>query len=212
MTPLSRSGTWYLFDYGMVISTEPEPGDWAALERETGLQQLAPASSSYWAYREEYDAGTHTPAQYWARVLGTAVSAEQLRVLEDLDAAQWSHLNADTMAVLETLSGEGAQLALLSNMPAGMSARYLREAAWPAHFAHTFFSGPLGMIKPDRRIFAHVLDKLGAAPADVVFIDDNVRNIEAARALGLHTVHFNPGTDLRQELARFREGSNRRDG
>ncbi|WP_258073585.1 HAD family phosphatase [Arthrobacter sp. 08Y14] len=210
MTELSRP--WYLFDYGMVISTEPEREDWAALERETGMQHLEAASSPYWRHREDYDAGTYTPAQYWARVLGRPVSADQLRVLEELDAAQWSHLNADTMAVLETLSGDGARLALLSNMPGGMAERYLREAAWPARFARTFFSGPLGMIKPDRRIFAHVLDKLGAAPADVVFIDDNVRNIEAARELGLYTVHFAPGTDLRQALARFRERPGRRDG
>ncbi|MCC3264990.1 HAD family hydrolase [Arthrobacter gengyunqii] len=200
MTPLSRSGTWYLFDYGMVLSTQPEPADWAALERETGMQ-LAAASSPYWRHREDYDAGTHTPAEYWTRVLGTPVSAEQLQVLEDLDAKQWSHLNPDTMAVLETLSGEGAQLALLSNMPARMSARYLQESPWAAYFARTYFSGQLGMIKPDRRIFVHVLDELGAAPEDVVFIDDNVRNIEASRALGLQTVHFGPRTDLRRELA-----------
>ncbi len=205
MAPLSRSGTWYLFDYGMVLSTEPEPADWAALERETGMQQLAAASSPYWAHREDYDAGIHSPADYWTQVLGTSVSPERLRVLQDLDVQQWSHLNPATLSVLETLSGEGAQLALLSNMPAGMAARYLQESQWPAYFARTYFSGQLGMIKPHRRIFDHVLRELGAAGADVVFIDDNVRNIEAARALGLHTVHHVPGTDLRKELADFRK-------
>ncbi|MDN3480445.1 HAD family phosphatase [Arthrobacter sp. APC 3897] len=207
MEKTDSSGTWYLFDYGMVISAEPEPEDWAALERETGLRGLAAASGPYWNHRDDYDAGRHTPAQYWARVLGRPVGAEQLRALEELDAAQWAHVNADTLAVLETLSEEGARLALLSNMPASMADQYLREAAWPARFTRTFFSGPLGMSKPDPRIFTHVLDELGAVPADVVFIDDNVRNIGAARELGLHTVHFRPGTDLRQELARFRKRS-----
>lgn len=202
MTALSRSGIWYLFDYGKVVSTEPEPADWAALEKETGLQ-LAPASSPYWRHREDFDAGISTPAEYWARVLGrSSVDAEKVEVLEDLDAAQWSHLNPKTMRILETLDREGARLALLSNMPVRMSERYVREAPWAAYFARTFFSGQLGMIKPDIRIFEHVLNELAVAPGDAVFIDDNLPNIEAARSLGLRTVHFGPETDLERELAK----------
>lgn len=201
MTVRFSSGTWYLFDYGKVISTEPEPADWAALERETGLQ-LAPASSPYWAHREAFDAGVASPAEYWARVLGRdSVDADKVRALEDLDAAQWSHLNPETLRILETLAGAGAQLALLSNMPVRMSERYLRESSWPAYFTRTFFSGQLGLIKPDVRIFEHVLNELAAAPGDVLFVDDNLPNIEAARSLGLRTVHFGPETDLERQLA-----------
>lgn len=203
MTPLSRSGPWYVFDYGMVISTAPQPADWAALEHETGLQ-LAPATSSYWTRREDFDAGVLEPAEYWARVLGgRALDDEQIHVLEELDAAQWSHLNPDTVEVLESLADEGARLALLSNMPAGMAERFLRESSWAGYFAKTFFSGQLGLLKPDRRIFAHVLNDLRTAPAEVIFVDDNLRNIEAARGAGVHTVHFGPGTDLMQALKHF---------
>ncbi|MET4061388.1 putative hydrolase of the HAD superfamily [Arthrobacter sp. UYP6] len=199
-TALSRSGTWYVFDYGMVVSTAPEPADWVALERETGLK-LAQASSPYWAHREGFDAGALETAEYWARVLGRPADAEQLEKLEELDAAQWSHLNCATLSVLETLAGEGAQLALLSNMPAGMSERYLDGSPWSGYFAKMFFSGKLGVAKPDRRIFAHVLADLRAAPRDVVFIDDNEPNIDAARALGIRSIHFTPETDLWRELA-----------
>lgn len=207
VTHQGGSGQWYLFDYGNVISTEPEPADWAALQRVTGLQ-LEPASSPYWVHRADFDAGAVSPAEYWAAVLGPScmnaemVDAEMVRVLEDLDAAQWSHLNRKTLRMLETLERGGAQLALLSNMPARMSERYLREAPWAAYFTRTFFSGQLGMIKPDTRIFDHVLKELAAAPGDVVFIDDNLPNIEAARSLGLRTVHFGPETDLERELAK----------
>ncbi|MCC9146327.1 MULTISPECIES: hypothetical protein [unclassified Arthrobacter] len=128
MTPLSRSGDWYLFDYGMVVSTAPSPEDWRLLEQATGLPDLAAGTSRYWEQREEFDAGRLTPAQYWGGVLGRAVQQETVDTLEALDAAQWSHLNPRTMEVLQTLHGEGAALALLSNMPDGMSRRYSVES------------------------------------------------------------------------------------
>ncbi|MBP3044225.1 HAD family phosphatase [Arthrobacter jiangjiafuii] len=202
MSRLSRPGLWYLFDYGMVISTAPEPRDWLALQRATGLDlDLEAASSPYWTHREGFDAGTLTPAQYWSAVLGRTAGADEVRTLEALDAAQWAHLNPKTLSVLETLTKEGAQLALLSNMPAAMSRNYTATAQWPGLFSRLYFSGQLRMLKPDPRIFEYVAGDLGVPPRDIVFIDDNAANISAAQALGLQTVHHTGDTDLRAELA-----------
>ena len=46
------------------------------------------------------------------------------------------------------------------------------------------------MAKPDGRIFALALARLDVRPEEVVFVDDFVRNIEAARAFGMQAVHF----------------------
>lgn len=203
---LSRPGTWYLFDYGMVISTAPEPADWQVLAAALGLEdddaaQLAQPGSRYWRRREEFDAGALSPDDFWSDALGRPATAEEVERLEALDAAQWGHLNPATAAVLDDLQGEGARLAVLSNMPAGMSRRYTAHASWAPRFDRLFFSGQLRMTKPDRRIFDHVAEELGAPAEDIVFIDDNEANIAAAQALGFRTVHHEPGTDLRAELA-----------
>ena len=202
MSRLSRPGLWYLFDYGMVISTEPGPADWQALHRATGLD-LEPAGSPYWARRGDFDAGTVDPEQYWTGVLGRAPGTEELRKLEALDAAQWSHLNPKTLSVLDTLKEERAPLALLSNMPAGMSRRYTADAGWPRYFSRLYFSGQLRMMKPDPRIFDHVAADLNARPGDIVFIDDNTQNIAAAQQQGFQTVLHSGTIDLRAELARL---------
>jgi 2-haloacid dehalogenase len=34
-----------------------------------------------------------------------------------------------------------------------------------------------------------------------VFVDDSLKNIEAARALGMPAIHFRPDVDLESELA-----------
>lgn len=203
MTDIPRAPMWYLFDYGMVISTAPQPHDWRALEDETGLD-LEPKTSSYWTNREDFDGGNISPDEYWTGVLGRAVAPEQTSQLEALDAAQWSHLNTKTISVLGTLQEERANLALLSNMPAAMSRRYLAGSPWTGYFSKMYFSGQLGLVKPDVRIFHHVLDGLQSPPEDIVFIDDNTLNIETAERLGFQTVLHTEATDLRDELLRRR--------
>ncbi|MEM7537253.1 MAG: HAD family phosphatase [Chloroflexota bacterium] len=57
------------------------------------------------------------------------------------------------------------------------------------------------IMKPDAQIFLRTLERLGCQPEEAVFIDDAPRNIDGARAVGLHAIHFTPQTDLPAELA-----------
>jgi putative hydrolase of the HAD superfamily len=202
MTVISRADTWYLFDYGLVISTAPEPQDWHELHLATGLE-LCPPTSPYWANREAFDAGALSPADYWSGVLGSPVDAERIELLETLDARQWSHLNEQTISVLNLLGSEHAKLALLSNMPAPMAQRFIAASPWAKHFSKMFFSGQLGLTKPDQRIFDHVAAALETPPRNIVFIDDNAANIAAARKLGFKTILHSEDVDLLAELGNF---------
>lgn len=47
-----------------------------------------------------------------------------------------------------------------------------------------------GLLKPDPAIYRLALERLGVTPAQAVFVDDREENIAAARALGMHGVHF----------------------
>ena len=51
-------------------------------------------------------------------------------------------------------------------------------------------SADVGLAKPDVRIYALSARRLKLAPAECVFIDDLPRNVEGARAAGMHAVHF----------------------
>jgi len=54
-----------------------------------------------------------------------------------------------------------------------------------------------GLRKPDPRIYHRVLERLGVAPAEAVFLDDIGRNLKPARALGMHTIKVDePGAAL----------------
>ena len=47
-------------------------------------------------------------------------------------------------------------------------------------FAHCFLSHELGLIKPDREIYDHVVAELSCRPEEILFLDDNQLNIEGA--------------------------------
>jgi HAD superfamily hydrolase (TIGR01509 family) len=55
----------------------------------------------------------------------------------------------------------------------------------------------VGLRKPDPAIFYLTLERLDVAPHQAVFVDDSLRNVDAARELGIHTVQFvDPATSL----------------
>jgi epoxide hydrolase-like predicted phosphatase len=51
-------------------------------------------------------------------------------------------------------------------------------------------SSHVGIRKPERAIYELTCTRLGIAPGDAVFVDDNADNIAAARDFGMEAVHF----------------------
>jgi len=93
------------------------------------------------------------------------------------------------------------EVALLSNF--GDSFDKFEEK-WRTHETikpeNMFVSVKLGMRKPHRDIYEHALSKLGLEPHEAVFIDDRLENIEAAKDLGMHGIHFSNRDQFLVEL------------
>jgi epoxide hydrolase-like predicted phosphatase len=62
------------------------------------------------------------------------------------------------------------------------------------NFADAFddmvISAEVGFAKPDPRIYQAALQNLQVLPEESVFLDDMPRNVEAARKIGMHAIHF----------------------
>jgi 2-haloacid dehalogenase len=65
-------------------------------------------------------------------------------------------------------------------------------------------SGEIGLIKPDARIYHHLLERFGLAAEDCVFIDDSAANVAGAEAVGITGLHFQSPEKLRRELGELR--------
>ena len=57
------------------------------------------------------------------------------------------------------------------------------------YFDHVFLSCNLGMVKPDRRIYEHVIQVMDTKAEDIVFFDDSARNCEGASQCGINAIH-----------------------
>ncbi len=66
---------------------------------------------------------------------------------------------------------------------------------------HVVASWRVGAIKPDRDFFEIALADLGAEAADAVFLDDNIVNVEGARACGIDAHLVRGLAETRSRLA-----------
>lgn len=57
-------------------------------------------------------------------------------------------------------------------------------------FQKAYYSQYLGLRKPYPASFQAILDEQGIEAHETLFIDDTIKNIEAAQALGLQTIHL----------------------
>ena len=91
--------------------------------------------------------------------------------------------------------------ATLSNSNALHWSRIMHEMAFEPHFHHHFASHLIDRIKPDHDAFAHVVATLGVRPDEVLFVDDNAINVDAARHYGLHAYRCVGPGEVRARLA-----------
>lgn len=66
-----------------------------------------------------------------------------------------------------------------------------------------FASGSLGLAKPDARFFRALCEALDEKPENVLFVDDTLRHILAAKDCGLQALHFDSKKVLSEEINRY---------
>ena len=67
-------------------------------------------------------------------------------------------------------------------------------------FRSNVLSFEVGSMKPDQRIYRDLINACAAEPHQIVFIDDNQRNIEAAIAAGIQALQFTTIKQLESDL------------
>jgi glucose-1-phosphatase len=63
-------------------------------------------------------------------------------------------------------------------------------------FEKEYLSYQIGMRKPDKEIFEHVLKENNLKPHETIFIDDSPQHIKGALEIGIHAVLLSPGSTI----------------
>ena len=181
-----------LFDLGGVIITLDQ-SQAVRHFKEIGLkdaeQRLDPYTQS--GIFGDVEMGTIDAEQFREKlsaIIGHEVSREQCLYA-------WKGYVGDlprrNLVALRRLRAEGYRLVLVSNtnpymMSWAMSTEFDGEGnSLSDYFDATYMSYRCGVMKPDGRFFRHVLDKECIDPSETLFIDDGLRNVEAAAQLGI---------------------------
>lgn len=191
-----------LFDLGQVvlrIDWDPGLAHWS---RAAGID--ARVLRERFRQDEAYDAherGELTAQQYYAslrRSLGIAIG--------DIDFetgwnAIFTGVHSDVIEVMQRL---GARLPVYAFSNTNRVHRRQFMSLYPAEmalFRRIFDSSELGMRKPEPRAFQAVVDAIGVPATRILFFDDLLPNVEAARACGLQAVHVRDSTDVTRAVA-----------
>lgn len=106
----------------------------------------------------------------------------------------------ENVALMRRLRAAGRPVYALSNFATVKFAIARGLFDFLGEFDHAVISGHVGVVKPDPRIYQILFERVGRRPEELLFVDDQLKNIEAARALGMASIHFGPGVDLEREL------------
>jgi HAD superfamily hydrolase (TIGR01549 family) len=185
-------------------------------EREVSVPVTALAAAAPAAWRR-YDelvdpAGGHPWRELMTVLLrGAGVAEREIAPLVDWlwdeqpRANLWRGQIPDMVALARELSARGVAVAVLSNSE-GRLAELLEEIGIADAFAAVIDSGRVGIEKPDRRIFDHALEVLGAREPGIHIGDSWPADIAGALGAGWRAIWFGrratPVGDPRVAIAR----------
>lgn len=111
--------------------------------------------------------------------------------------------NAEIISVIESLD---IRCCLATNQQRHRAQYMSRELRYAELFDDSFYSCHLGVMKPSARYFLEVARRLEILPVNLLFLDDNRTNVEAAQSIGLNAVVFEAqhgANQLREILQSF---------
>ncbi|ETX11096.1 haloacid dehalogenase [Marinomonas ushuaiensis DSM 15871] len=93
--------------------------------------------------------------------------------------------------------------AILSNTNAAHWPRLMGEMGLAGKFHSYYASHLVGLVKPEKGIYQHVIEQLQVSPESILFIDDNQVNIDTAISLGMRAYRVKGVDEARDVLNRY---------
>jgi len=152
---------------------------------------------------QSFDRGDVSPAEFKERVcsaLGLSLAYEAFyEIFNDVFT-----LIPENAEILRRLKAAGFKTILLSNTDPERYGFLRRAFPELQVFDGYVLSYEVKLLKPEPAVYRETLRRAGARPQECVFIDDMAVNVEAARALGIPSIHYVRGTtDLEGELKKL---------
>lgn len=191
-----------VLDIGGVLLRTEDRKPRQKLEKQHGLQ---PGEAEALVFKsteaQASTIGLIEPDRIWQNVAQILSLSPQER--EDFERTFWQGDQVDQSIIqfLEELRSKYT-VVLLSN--AWVDARRTFAEKYGIKEGETvdqiLISSELGVAKPNPIIYEMLAESLEYEYDEMLFVDDFIENIQSARALGIHIIHYRPGMDLINEI------------
>ena len=142
--------------------------------------------------------GRITEAEHWAAILRRLhLPVTELQAVRD-EFFAGDILDRNLLDFMRGLK-QTVKVGLISNAWSGLRP-WIISNKFDDAFDVMIISAEVGVMKPDPRIYQVALEQLDMAPAEAVFLDDFIRNVEGARAAGMQAIHFTQPEQALSEL------------
>lgn len=197
------AATWFLFDLGNTLIKLAYERVLANICRDASItrDELVELLEKPGGYRD-LERGAVSFAEFYEFLSAQAGYRASPRRLREVWTDFFDGPITGSEALLERIR-EKYRVAFLSN------SNEVHAEAIPRQFATLFrkddrfiFSHRFKVAKPDPEIFRRALEVIGALPHQVVFVDDLLENVLAAREEGLQAFQFIDNESLTRELTR----------
>ena len=192
-----------IFDVGGVLVRTDDPAPRRRAEQRFGL---GPGRAEFLVFNSEMGRqaqhGQMSAAELWAWVQAQLGVDDATLAAFRRDFFGGDRLNAADVDLIRRLHGP-YQTAIISNAMDDLTDVVTHRYPMADAFDLIVGSAYEGIMKPDARIFQRTLERLGRQPNEAIFVDDFMHNVEGARAVGMHAIHYTPQTDVAADLASY---------
>ena len=182
-----------IFDWGGVCCNEGEPFASEALQKTLSLnpEQIAEKARNIY---DGYYTGKYNSDSFWREIMHFFKLKENLEI--NPCSLSEAYLNSygiypDIMGVILKLRKK-YKLGLLSNLTPEMRNKIKKKHDLEKYFDAEVFScdADVAAMKPDLKPYEVISKKLGVPAQNCLFIDNSLKNIDAARRIGMKTILF----------------------
>jgi epoxide hydrolase-like predicted phosphatase len=192
-----------IFDWGGVLMRTVDYSPRHAWDHHLGMPSGAVESIVHgipaW---EQAQLGAITPEAYWGAVQeGLGLDSEALAALRE-DFYIGDRLDETLVELIVDLRKRGVLIGLLSNNTLDLYDTLAVFELEPL-FDAVVISAEIGLMKPNPAAYKVILERLGMAPRQTLFVDDFLTNVEGARAVGMEAILYTPDLDLGAAFERW---------
>jgi putative hydrolase of the HAD superfamily len=151
-----------------------------------------------------YERGEITGSEFFTVFKQTA---PELNAIQEADFWEgWKRLLGEengSVMVLKQLSHRYPVWLLSNTNPQHIQDELGLRVSFLNYITGAIYSFDAGCRKPDPEIFEYALNKVAVEASQAIFIDDIPDNVNAAREMGMHAIHFTDSNRLVQDLNRM---------